>query len=140
MKEEELRYLDYLQNNISRMSTSSFQMKGWCITLVAALLAVYATTVDCSENHNGMLLLIAVIPILAFWILDTYYLMQERDLRIVYNIVAGISRQEEDIKTFDLRPKLKKRASFVKTLFSKTEHLFYFMIGALVLLFQIACN
>ena len=39
-KEDERLYLQFLQNNIARMNTNSAQAKGWCIAIVAALLAI----------------------------------------------------------------------------------------------------
>lgn len=70
MMEEENKHLEIIQQNIGRMNNCSFQIKGWCVAIVAALLAVYATTVDYYGNHNVKLLYITVLPIIAFWLLD----------------------------------------------------------------------
>ena len=39
---DRVKHLEFLQTNIARMNQCSFQMKGWAIAIVSALLAVYA--------------------------------------------------------------------------------------------------
>ena len=58
-KEDERMYLQFLQNNIARMNTNSAQAKGWCIAIVAALLAIFAQT------NNELFICICLIPVLA---------------------------------------------------------------------------
>ena len=43
-KEDERLYLQFLQDNIARMNNNSAQAKGWCIAVVAALLAIFSET------------------------------------------------------------------------------------------------
>lgn len=82
--EDMRRHLDYVENIIARMNQNSFKIKGWMITLVTALLAL-ASKIDCKGY-----VFIAVIPVLLFWILDAYYLQQERKFKHLYNdIVVG---------------------------------------------------
>lgn len=40
------KHVEFLQNNIARMNQCSFQMKGWAITVISALVAVYVTTIS----------------------------------------------------------------------------------------------
>ena len=40
MLEEKLKHLEFIQNAINRMNANSFQIKGWMITITAALLAI----------------------------------------------------------------------------------------------------
>lgn len=100
MKEENLKHLEFIQNVITRMNSNSFQIKGWAITIVSALLAIYAST------KNNYFIIVGVFPILIFWFLDSYYLMQERKFRGLYNDVAGISDEPQEIKLFEMRPDL----------------------------------
>ena len=53
---------------ITRLARNSYLLKGWSVTLVAAILALTA------RNPSGYLLLIAIFPALAFWSSDAYYL------------------------------------------------------------------
>ena len=44
MSEDKLKHLEFIQNVITRMNTNSFQIKGWTVTIVSAVLAIYAST------------------------------------------------------------------------------------------------
>ena len=85
MDEQKIKHLEMIQGIITRMNHNSFMLKGWMITIVSALLAIYA------DKGSVMYLFIAFFPILVFWILDAYYLLQERKFRGIYNdIVEGL--------------------------------------------------
>lgn len=94
------KHLEFIQNVITRMSTNSFQIKAWAVTIVSALLAI------CASSKNEHFILAAVFPALVFWFLDAYYLSQERKFRGLYNDVAGVSENPKDIKPFAMRPDL----------------------------------
>lgn len=96
---EEMKHLEFIQAVITRMNSNSFQMKGWMVAIVSALLAVFTST------QNNQFVLVAILPTVIFWFLDTYYLWQERKFRGLYNDVAGISKNQE-IKLFAMRPDL----------------------------------
>ena len=81
MEQEKIQHLEFIQNNINRMNSNSFQIKEWMITIVSALLALYVS----SGNENYIFL--AIIPTALFWFLDAYYLLQERKFRCLYNDV-----------------------------------------------------
>ena len=51
------KHVEFLQNNIARMNQCSFQMKGWAITVISALVAVYVTTISDSNPGNKMYIL-----------------------------------------------------------------------------------
>lgn len=42
MCEKKLKHLEFIQDMISRMAKNSFALKGWAVTLVAALFALAA--------------------------------------------------------------------------------------------------
>ncbi|MFG0904925.1 hypothetical protein [Photobacterium damselae] len=100
MEKNKIKHLEFIQAIITRMNTNSFQIKGWCITIVSALLAVYAS------NKNELFVLIAIAPTFIFWLLDSYYLSQERKFRGLYNDIAGISENPKALKDFEMRPDL----------------------------------
>lgn len=89
---EEVKHLEFIQGVINRMGSNSFQMKGWMITIVSALLALY------SGSSNKSFLLFAILPTLLFWYLDSYYLQQERKFRGLYNDVAKVPENPKEIK------------------------------------------
>jgi hypothetical protein len=98
--DEEVKHLEFIQGVITRMNSNSFQMKGWMVAIVSALLAIYA------DKQNPTYALVAILPTLIFWGLDTYYLWQERKFRGLYNDVAGITENPKEIKLFAMRPDL----------------------------------
>jgi len=101
MTGEKLKHLEFIQDVITRMNSNSFQMKGWMVAIVSAILAIFAST----KNHDFVL--VAILPTLIFWFLDAYYLWQERKFRGLYNDVAGITK-ENKIALFAMRPDLYK--------------------------------
>ena len=100
MLDEKIKHLEFIQNVITRMNANSFQIKGWTVTIVSALLAIYAST------KNNYFILACLFPATVFWFLDTYYLCQERKLRGLYNDVADITESPQAIKLFEIRPDL----------------------------------
>jgi len=91
--ENKLKHLEFIQNVITRMNTNSFMIKGWAVTLVAALFALSDKT---GQQH---LYLIAFIPVPLFWILDGFFLATERSYRGLYK---KVSKKEEDQIDFDM--------------------------------------
>jgi hypothetical protein len=93
MSDLELKRLDILQNIIERMAQNSFTIKGWAVTVVAALLAFNG------KDADRWFVLYALYPAIAFWGLDAYYLMQERLFRDLSKVRA------EPGKEFDFAAK-----------------------------------
>ena len=93
-------YLTMLQNVITRMAGNSASCKTWCVTLVAAIAALGVN----AEEHR--LVLLALLPILIFFLLDGYYLGLERDFRDKYNTFVDRIHQEEasENELFQLKP------------------------------------
>lgn len=100
MLEGKLKHLEFIQNVITRMNTNSFLIKGWTVTIVSAILVIYAST------QNITFILFGLFPTFIFWFLDTYYLTQERKFRGLYNDVAEVSENPKQIKPFEMRPDL----------------------------------
>jgi hypothetical protein len=120
--ESKLKHLDICQNVISRMAGDSFLLKGWSVTLVAALLALTA------KDGNPHFAWVALLPSIIFWLLDAYYLRQERLFRALYDSVR--SKPENQID-FSLDTSLfgSSVESLARTAFSASEIPFY---GALI--------
>lgn len=89
-----IKHLEFIQNAITRMANNSFWLKGWSVTLVAATFALNITT------PSSLLILIALVPVLAFWYLDAYFLHQERLFRRLYdNVCANPDRVDMSMDT-----------------------------------------
>jgi hypothetical protein len=72
-------HLAITQSVIQRMASNSASCKTWCITLVSAMLVLIA---DKGKPEYAWL---ALIPIVLFFALDTYYLTLEKMFRLSYN-------------------------------------------------------
>ena len=79
-------HLAMIQGVVTRLGQNSFLLKGWSVLLVSALLALGAA------SSEELVLLVAFLPVLAFWGLDGYFLWQERLFRALYDYV----REQDD--------------------------------------------
>lgn len=124
--ENKIKHLEFIQTTITRMNQNSFQIKGWMITIVSALLALYA------NSGNAVYIFIAIVPAVVFWFLDAYYLQQERRFRGVYNDVAGLSSEDSRLEIRDFEMPIQKyqggKYSYINALFSKTMFPLYGMV------------
>lgn len=93
MTGEQIKHLEFIQDVVTRMNSNSFQIKGWCITILSALCAIYAT------NQKPAFIGIALLPTLLFWCMDAYYLQQERKFRRLYK---GVSEGDGTIDLFSM--------------------------------------
>ena len=118
MENNKIKHLEFIQSTITRMNQNSFQIKGWMITLVSALLALYAS------SEKVVYILIAIVPAVVFWFLDAYYLQQERRFRGVYNDVAGLSPDDSGITVREFEMPIQKyqcgKYCYFNVLFSRT--------------------
>ena len=89
MSSSKLEHLKMLQAVITRMAGNSFLIKGWCVTLVSALIAL-------SAKDAKYMVLVAFLPVLMFWWLDAFFLRQERLFRKLYDHVRENSEDESD--------------------------------------------
>ena len=138
-KEEcKMQYLEFIQNVITRMNTNSFQIKELTILIVTACLAIYAS------DSKILMLLVPIFPTSVLWCLDSYYLLQERKFRSLYDDVANVKippiynpkvyAMPMDKYTAVQKPSL----SFWRVLFSKTILSFYIsLIATLFVLFWV---
>jgi hypothetical protein len=125
--ESKIKHLEMVQAVVSRMASNSFLLKGWCVTLVSALLALAARDAD------KRFALLAYYPVLVFWVLDAYYLRQERLFRKLYDSVRAT---EEAAITFSMEtaPFAKEVAPWFGVMFSATLILFYAVMAAAILI------
>jgi len=80
---DRLKHLEFIQAVIARIGNSSFLIKGWALTVGAAFFGVLA------GRLSAPIALAGLVPLLAFWFLDGYYLWQERLFRCLYDDVRA---------------------------------------------------
>lgn len=124
--ENKLAHLGFIQLVINRLASNSFIIKGWCITLVAAITAI-------SSKQSLYFLLTAYIPIIIFYFLDTYYLCKERQYRALYDEVR---RKKEEVVDFSMKlsESIQTNNSYLSTLVAHTIWPFYLVLVLVVLI------
>lgn len=76
--EDRRKHLEFIQAVIARLSTSSATAKGWSLTLAGAAFGFSAV------NDKWYLALLGCVVLLAFSVMDAYYLHSERLFRDLY--------------------------------------------------------
>lgn len=77
-----IAHLGFIQGAINRMGNNSFLLKGWTITIIAALFALSA------KDTKVEFIYITYLPTFVFWVLDAYFLHYERLFRKLYDQIA----------------------------------------------------
>jgi hypothetical protein len=128
--EKKLKHLEFIQNIISRMNSNSFLIKGWAITLFSALFTL------ANINLATDFIFISQISILLFWLLDGYFLSQEKQYRELY---IDVSKKSEDQIDFlmDVSNYNNGKNSWRFSIFSKTTWPLYIVMGTVSLFYLI---
>ena len=131
-RDPQIRHLEAIQGVINRMAQNSFALKGWSVTLVSALFALAA-----AKSNPGFVLL-AYVPACIFWILDGYFLRQERLFRALYDSVRVKETIEpKDFFSMDTRPFIATTDSWLCVTLSLTLRIFHGAILAAITLVMI---
>jgi hypothetical protein len=100
--EMRLKHLEWIQNTITRQSNNSFLLKGWSITLVAGMFAL------ADKESERTFLWLVWLPVVAFGLLDIFYLHKENCFIALYDWVQKgkmDSSQIQEHGPFCLNPK-----------------------------------
>jgi len=125
--ENKQKHLEFIQTVINRMAGNCFLLKGWAITLVAALFALSAK----DTNYNYFL--IAYFPVIIFWILNGYFLSQERLFRDLYDYVRKLDEAKIDF-SMDTNNFKTYKNGWLFSIFSKTLSIFYLTLVGVMLI------
>jgi hypothetical protein len=128
--ENKIRHLELIQAAINRMAGNSFLIKGWCITLVSALLGLAA------KDNDKKFIIVVVFPALMFWLLDAYFLRQERLFRQKYKEITKSTDEFTDF-SMDISTMERQVDSWLRVAFSKTLFLFYGSMLSAILIISI---
>ena len=134
MPDGKREYLQMIQEPICRMSTISAIFKGFAATIVAGISAISY------ESLNLWVLTLSFLPVLAFAILDVYYLKLERKFRFLFEQVR-LDKHEIDFSmklTNDPLEIISAKARTWDCIKSPSIYLFYplmlLVLGAVVVL------
>lgn len=125
---QRLEHLKLVQAVIERMARNSFALKSWAVLLVSASLALGADRADYQFFMVGML------PVLMLWLLDGYYLWQERLYRALYNGVRRGAHGQHDADPYSLTTTAYRETeqTWTRICFSVTVGWFYGVLGLVV--------
>jgi hypothetical protein len=130
--ERRVKHLEMIQSVIARLGSGAFVIKGWAVTVASALIGL---AVNSSDSDVA---LVSLVPTLAFWGMDMYFLRSERLFRTLHEHVrAG----EGDVEPFfmgattdsfiaTLRGDERQVASRWRTAFRPTLWIFYTSLAA----------
>ena len=117
--EKVIKHLEMTQTVINRLGSNSFLLKGWSMTVIVATMVLIARY----DMQNPCIVLAVMFPVLGFWILDGYFLWQERLFRQVYDEVRVQS--DTDFKMDMMKHRDKPKCSWWSAMFSVTLVIFY---------------
>lgn len=123
--DSKIAHLGFIQGVITRMGSNSFLLKGWSITLVAAIFALSA------KDADQKFVLLAYFPVIVFWVLDAFFLHQEKMFRKLYEKVAA-NAISSDLFTLDTSVVKDDVPCAIRVFFSKTLFPFHGSIVGIV--------
>ena len=116
--ENKRAHLEMIQAVVNRMSVNSFLLKGWSVVLISALFALAA------GDSQALFVYIAYFPAIVFWMLDAYFLRQERLFRKLYDRVRHLPETDVDF-SMDTSVVDGEVAGWSAVVFSRTLLLFH---------------
>lgn len=126
MNDDKRKHLEFIQNVITRMSANSFMLKGWMVTLVSALFALAA------KDAQPRYVLVTYVAIPVFWLLDGFYLSQERQYHRLYDAVRSATNTTD--YSMDASSHNSGRNTWIATIFSRTLIALYVPMIVIVLM------
>lgn len=131
--EKKLKHLEMVQGIINRMAHCSFLLKGWSVILISGLFALAA------KDANVLFVYLAYLPVIAFWILDGYYLYQERLYRKLYGEIRITEPEEIDFSMNANKFDGVDSATWSDCILSKTMLLFHGILIVTIIIVMIVC-
>lgn len=124
------KHLEFIQGVINRMANCSFLLKGWAITIIAAIFGLAA------KDANIRFIIISYIILPFFWSLDAFYLSKERQYRALYDSVR-IKKEAEIDYSLNANHYNTGKNTWICTFFSLTLNGFYIplLIITLIVMF-----
>ena len=119
--EKVVKHLEMTQAAINRLGTNSFLAKGGSVTILLGAMVLII-----KQNMQSPYIILVLLPLIVrFWILDGYYLWQERLFRQIYEEIR--QQPDTDFKMDLGKHRNKPKCSWGAALFSVTLIIFYFI-------------
>lgn len=136
MDDNRIKHLEMIEVIIERMGNNSFQLKGWAVTLVTVIGTLS------QQGADKRYFALAFLPLLAFWLLDAYYLQLERKYKVLYRNVKDGQIEDFEMNTESIQPteKEEKRIRFERCMFAQVEGWFYVSILGILIVLAVVLN
>lgn len=85
------KHLEFIQQGIDRMGNNSILLKGWTIILSATILGLFA-----EQANTTIVAIVVCAPVIGFWVLDGFFISQQRLHRALHNHVRNLPEEEVD--------------------------------------------
>jgi hypothetical protein len=124
---ERIKHLELLQAVVSRLANEAALIRGWALTVSALFFGFAARSLSWRIAAVGML------PVVAFWGLNAYYLRAERRYRSLYQKVR---RHDANVEPFSMDASGEKVDSTWDVALSPTLRTFFgviFVVGAILI-------
>lgn len=130
---DKVKHLELIQAIINRMGVNSFYLKGWSVTLVAAVFAL------ATKDGQPRIVPVALLPSVVFWFLDAYFLCQERAFRQLYDKVRTSSPDAVDFAMDTSEYWSRASSTILRAMFSVPLRWFYgSMVAAAICMYFVA--
>ena len=118
---DRIKHLEMIQAVIARLANEAALIRGWALTVSAAFFGFAAKPLSWRVAAVGLL------PVVAFWGLNAYYLREERKYRELFNRVR---KGELDTDPFCMTTTRKNVKSWWATVWSVTLWPFYLVVAS----------
>lgn len=122
------KHLEFIQGVVNRLGGNAFLLKGWSMTvLVGGSLLMVRIVPD-----QPLLALTLLVPVFGFWVLDAYFLWQERLFRAEYDRVRRQDKTDYEMNPMQHRDRYTWRGTFGSVtlrIFYLTEIAFVLILG-----------
>lgn len=116
---DNVKHLEMIQVIIQRMAANSFTLKGWSVMLISAIFAIAA------GKREPLVIGVAYVPAIMFWILDGFFLRQERLFRALYDATRTQCVEVEVTYSMDTRSFSGAVDSWPRVMVSRTLLVFH---------------
>lgn len=87
---KKIKHLEMIERVIERLASNSFKLKGWAITVSTIVFSLAV------KDNDRKLMLVTLLPLIMFWLLDSFYLQMERKFRQLFKTVQNKDEAEID--------------------------------------------
>lgn len=132
---DKVTYLQMIQGVIDRMSTTSAIFKGFAAMIIAGISAVSFTEI------NKWVLLLAITPVIFFFMMDIYYFRLEKKYRILFEKVRNEEKEPDFSMNSECKPTelINGKATWCNCIISPCISWFYvpaFLIAVVVVVLK----